>query len=45
MVLQPSNFITMAAFHEDGTEGEEGIPCPSQSQSQNKGFEGQEHGT
>ena len=25
--------------HEDGAEGEEGSPCPSQSQSQSKSFE------
>lgn len=39
------NVITMDAFHEDGTEGEEGSPCPSQCESQSKGFEGQEQGT
>lgn len=43
------NVITMDTFHEDGNEGEEGSPYPSQSQSQsqnkNKGFEGQEHRT
>uniref|UniRef100_A0A5F5PKI8 Large ribosomal subunit protein uL23 n=1 Tax=Equus caballus TaxID=9796 RepID=A0A5F5PKI8_HORSE len=27
---------------EDGAESEEGSPCPSQSRSQSKGFEGQE---
>ena len=33
---------TMKAFHEDGAQSKEGSPCPSQSQSQGKGFEGHE---
>lgn len=32
----------MYTFHEDGAESKEGSPCPSQSWSQSKGFEGQD---
>lgn len=30
-------------FHKDGTEGEKGSPCPSQSWSQSKGFDDKEN--